>query len=156
MLGLFLSNVANADSELFSPHRETPKAIAQVSEVQGCVEPTEVMRRQHMQFILHQRDETMHQGIRTTKHSLLECINCHVTYDENQQPVSYKDERHFCSTCHHYAAVHIDCFECHNSKPMESVVKPIPNNPDFISPIKFDSAKAMAEQTGQPAGETQP
>jgi hypothetical protein len=24
---------------------------------------------------------------------------------------------HFCQSCHNYAAVKIDCFECHSSKP---------------------------------------
>ncbi len=146
---LLLSSLVSADNEFFSPQRDTPKAIAKVSETQACVEPIEVMRRQHMELIKHQRDETMHKGIRTTKHSLLECVNCHVTYDENQQPVAYKDERHFCSTCHQYAAVSIDCFQCHNSKPTESIVKPIPNHPDFISPIKFDAAKAMADNKAE-------
>ena len=37
-----------------------------------CVEPTDVMRRQHMQFILHQRDLTVHEGIRTEKHRFCE------------------------------------------------------------------------------------
>ncbi|MGD2056814.1 MAG: sulfur reduction protein DsrJ, partial [Gammaproteobacteria bacterium] len=45
------------------------------SETQGCVEPTEEMRRNHMEYILHQRDETMHRGIRTKQYSLEECIN---------------------------------------------------------------------------------
>ena len=40
-----------------------------VAEAEGkCVEPTDVMRRDHMEFILHQRDETVHEGIRTSKH----------------------------------------------------------------------------------------
>lgn len=147
VLSLLLAGLVSANDALFSPQRDTPKAIAKVSEAQACVEPIDVIRRQHMEFIKHQRDETVHKGIRTTKHSLLECVNCHVTYDENQQPVSYKDERHFCSSCHQYAAVSIDCFQCHNSKPTESIVKPIPNHPDFISPIKFETAKAMAEES---------
>ena len=29
-----------------------------------CVEPTDVMRRNHMEFILHQRDDTMRRGVR--------------------------------------------------------------------------------------------
>ena len=43
-----------------------------------CVEPTEVMRRRHMDFILHQRDETVHKGVRTEKHRFVNCVNCHV------------------------------------------------------------------------------
>ncbi len=145
---LFFNSIASADSEYFSPPRNTPKAVAHASESQACVEPIETMRRQHMEFIKHQRDETMHKGIRTTKYSLLECINCHVTYDENQQAVSYKDEQHFCSGCHQYAAVNIDCFQCHNSKPTPSVVKPMPGHPEFISPITIDMAKQAQQTTG--------
>ncbi|MCB1756383.1 MAG: hypothetical protein KDJ38_12725 [Gammaproteobacteria bacterium] len=85
-----------------------------------CVEPTDVMRRNHFEFILHKRDQTIHQGIRTSKHSLVECIACHVQPDENQQFVSHESPEHFCSTCHTYAAVKIDCFECHADKPVGS------------------------------------
>ena len=37
-----------------------------------CVEETSLMRTNHMEMILHQRDETMYKGIRTKKHSLKE------------------------------------------------------------------------------------
>ena len=43
----------------------------------SCVEPTDFMRRNHMEVIKHQRDETVHGGIRSTKHSLAVCIACH-------------------------------------------------------------------------------
>ncbi|MCG6869181.1 MAG: Hdr-like menaquinol oxidoreductase cytochrome c subunit [Gammaproteobacteria bacterium] len=82
-----------------------------------CVEDTEVMRRNHMEFLLHQRDETMHQGIRTKKYSLKECIGCHVNPIEGGGYPEYGSEAHFCSSCHTYAAVDIDCFQCHNDEP---------------------------------------
>lgn len=82
-----------------------------------CVEETPLMRTSHMEMILHQRDETMHKGIRTKKHSLKECIECHAVYDSNNQPVSIASPKHFCRVCHDYAAVSIDCFQCHSSKP---------------------------------------
>jgi len=79
-----------------------------------CVEDTEYMRRNHMETILHQRDETMHQGIRTSKHSLNKnCINCHADPKTN----SVLGPEGFCSSCHTYASVSIDCFSCHSSKP---------------------------------------
>jgi hypothetical protein len=59
----------------------------------------------------------MHRGIRTKKHSLKECIECHVVTDENHQPVSVANPKHFCRVCHDYASVSIDCFQCHASKP---------------------------------------
>src|SRR3989344_8540442 len=77
-----------------------------------CVEDTEYMRRNHMKVILHQRDETMYQGIRTQKHSLKNCIDCHA--DPKTNSVLGKDG--FCESCHRYAAVQIDCFSCHNAQ----------------------------------------
>lgn len=93
--------------------------IPQVPETkaQQCVEPTEVMRRNHMEFILHQRDETMHRGIRTKKHSLKECISCHVNPGPDGTYPRVSDPQHFCATCHGYASVSIDCFQCHSDVP---------------------------------------
>ena len=82
-----------------------------------CVEDTQFMRESHMELLLHQRDETVQRGIRTKKHSLKECIACHVVNDSNNQPVSAASSKHFCRQCHDYTAVNIDCFQCHASKP---------------------------------------
>ncbi len=91
-------------------------------EVEGkgkqCVQPTEVMRRNHMQFILHHRDQTMHKGIRTKQYSLKNCINCHVQKQADGTYPSIHSKEHFCNSCHSYAAVHIDCFECHATHPV--------------------------------------
>lgn len=80
-----------------------------------CVEPTDIMRTKHMEFILHQRDETMHKGLRTKQHSLKNCINCHA----NPETKSVLGKDGFCESCHAYAAVKLDCFECHSSAPEE-------------------------------------
>lgn len=149
LVGLLFNTWASAEEGLFSPPRTTPKAIAQVSETEQCVEPVEVMRRQHMDFILHQRDETMRKGIRTTRHSLLECVNCHVTHDAQGKAVGTENPQHFCRSCHDYAAVSIDCFQCHNSKPTESIVKPIPGHKDFIHPMQTNAAPAVSEEGEQ-------
>ena len=102
---------------------DTPLPVIHEPEGEGvkCVEPEEVMRRDHMNFILHQRDETMHKGIRTSKYSLAECIDCHVQPDENGNIASVDTTEHFCSTCHEYAGVTIDCFECHADKPQKFI-----------------------------------
>ncbi|MGB5276874.1 MAG: sulfur reduction protein DsrJ [Gammaproteobacteria bacterium] len=102
---------------------ETPMPIIHEPEGVGveCVEPEEVMRRDHMNFILHQRDETMHKGIRSSKYSFAECIDCHVQPDENGNIASYKSEEHFCNSCHEYAAVSIDCFDCHADRPQKFI-----------------------------------
>jgi hypothetical protein len=85
-----------------------------------CVEPTDVMRRDHMEFLLHQRDETMHKGIRTKKYSLKECIECHANKDEEGKYIPVNAEGEFCQSCHAYASVKLDCFECHATKPRQN------------------------------------
>lgn len=110
---LFLSTWGMAEEGFFSPPTlPQPKAGAE-----QCVETVENMRREHMMMIKHQRDDTMHRGIRTTKYSLVGCINCHVVADEQGNYPSAKSDQHFCTNCHAYAAVQIDCFQCHASKP---------------------------------------
>lgn len=83
-----------------------------------CVEPTEVIRRNHMKFLDHHRDQAVIEGVRTKKHSLKECINCHAS-EKTGSVAASKDD--FCVSCHSYAAVKIDCFDCHSTKPQGSV-----------------------------------
>lgn len=79
-----------------------------------CVNDTAYMRRNHMNLLKHQRDETVHKGIRTVRYSLKNCIECHANPETNSVASSKED---FCVSCHSYAAVKLDCFECHSSKP---------------------------------------
>ena len=83
-----------------------------------CVEPNDYMRRNHMKLLMHQRDETVIQGIRTKKYSLKECINCHASEKTGSVATAKED---FCVSCHSYAAVKIDCFDCHSTKPQGSM-----------------------------------
>lgn len=76
----------------------------------SCVAPTDVMRRDHMKMLLRQRDLTVHEGLREPRFSLKNCVNCHAS--EKTGSVLGKDG--FCSGCHTYASVSIDCFECHS------------------------------------------
>ena len=85
-----------------------------------CVEPTEVMRRDHMKFLTHQRDATVIDGIRTKQYSLVGCIDCHNPASA-EKVVRYEDPEHFCAGCHLYASVRIDCFECHTDRGLDSV-----------------------------------
>jgi hypothetical protein len=82
-----------------------------------CVEPNDVMRRNHMEFLDHHRDKTVIEGVRTKKYSLKECINCHAS-ETTGSVAAAKDD--FCVSCHSYAAVKIDCFDCHSTKPQGS------------------------------------
>ena len=85
-----------------------------------CVAPTDWMRRNHMSVLKHQRDDTVHEGIRTTQFSLKGCIDCHAVKGSDGKAVAVSDPKHFCRTCHDYAAVRVDCFDCHASRPGEA------------------------------------
>lgn len=86
--------------------------------VQQCVEPTDIMRRDHMKFLLQQRDTTVIDGIRTKKYSLTGCIDCHAQPTADGKIVRAGDPEYFCTTCHQYTSVKIDCFECHSDRPV--------------------------------------
>ena len=94
-----------------------PKAKKNFNDTTLCVEPVEVMRERHMDFILHQRNDTMREGDRSGQHSLKECIACHNAPAEDGKVASAESPEHFCSSCHTYTAVQIDCFSCHADKP---------------------------------------
>lgn len=118
MLGL-TATLAGCEDTTPEPRLATAKAKAK-----QCVEPTEVMRKNHMEFILHERDETVYEGIRSSKHSFKGCINCHIpASDASGKPVNYLTDDHtlnpdhFCATCHAYVGVKLDCFECHSDNP---------------------------------------
>jgi hypothetical protein len=83
---------------------------------ENCVEPTEIMRRNHMDYLLHQRDATVIDGIRSKKHSLTGCLNCHNPQIDGDPVVRYENPEHFCAGCHLYTSVKIDCFECHSDR----------------------------------------
>jgi hypothetical protein len=78
-----------------------------------CVEDTPTMRRSHMEFLKHHRDRTVHEGIRTTRHSLANCVDCHASRETGRVTGS-RDA--FCESCHAFAAVKLDCFECHSDR----------------------------------------
>jgi cytochrome c len=115
-----------------TPLPEIPKARASVSDTQQCVEPVDEMRKNHMNYILHQRDETVHRGIRTRQHSLEECINCHAVTGPDGEFVRKDSDKHFCSSCHNYASVSIDCFQCHADRPTRESTLPQLDNQSAI------------------------
>ena len=86
-----------------------------------CVEPVDIMRRDHFEFLKHQRDKTVREGIRTPRHSLAGCIDCHADKDAQGRFVPVNAKGQFCQSCHVYAAVKIDCFSCHAARPSERV-----------------------------------
>ena len=79
-----------------------------------CVDLPEVMRRMHPELLKHQRNETVHRGVRDTRSSLKGCVECHAGAASNSVATAKTD---FCVSCHTFAAVKVDCFECHASRP---------------------------------------
>jgi len=88
------------------------KPVVTIERPGKCVEATDVMRRDHMKFLLHQRDRTMRDGVRTRGHSLSGCVECHASRNTG----SVLGAEGFCQSCHAYAGVRLDCFECHAAK----------------------------------------
>jgi len=88
------------------------RPVVSIAKPGQCVEATEVMRRDHMKLLMHQRDRTMREGVRTKTHSLAGCVECHASAKTG----SVLGSDGFCQGCHAYAGVRLDCFECHASK----------------------------------------
>jgi hypothetical protein len=109
---LATGSIASAHGDEKQHKSRVPVPQHSITKGDKCVEPTDVMRKRHMEFILHQRDETMHKGIRTKQHSLKNCVNCHA----DPKTGSVLGKNGFCESCHAYAAVSIDCFSCHSDK----------------------------------------
>lgn len=106
MLPLLLAGFAQAE-----PGR-TPKPSVSIANPGSCIAPVEEMRRNHMLMLIHQRDRTLRQGIRGEKASLNGCIECHA----NKATGSVLGKDGFCESCHNYAAVKLDCWDCHQPK----------------------------------------
>ncbi len=90
-----------------------PMPAVAISAPGQCVEDTQFMRRNHMELLKHHRDRTVHEGVRTTQHSLANCVACHAGRETGRVTGSSDA---FCEGCHRYAAVKLDCFECHTDR----------------------------------------
>jgi len=107
-----------------------------------CVEPVDDMRRNHMAYLKHDRNLTMREGIRGVKHSLKACLDCHVPPAPTAaSPQSLSD--HFCLNCHRYAAVTIDCFDCHATQPERDESAALA--PTLLDPTALLSATGAAQ-----------
>ena len=116
VMGLLLACGLAATASAPAPQTpgRVPQPVIESARGDKCVEDPAFMRRYHMELLKHQRDDTMHGGIRGTKHSLKACISCHASQKTGSVAA---DSTNFCQSCHSYAAVKIDCFECHSTKP---------------------------------------
>jgi hypothetical protein len=91
-----------------------PVPVIEKARGEACVADPEFMRLNHMDLLKHQRNETVHRGVRDPRASLKGCIECHASSATGSVAAAPTD---FCASCHSYAAVKLDCFECHASKP---------------------------------------
>ena len=133
-------------SAIFSPvsaeekkSGRVPTPVFKINTDKGdkCVEPEDVMLRDHMKLILHQRDKTVHDGVRTAKYSLKNCVDCHA----DAKTGSVLGKEGFCSSCHVYASVKIDCFECHSSSREASATNKNTPSPSSVRALNTAHAK---------------
>jgi hypothetical protein len=90
------------------------KPVIEKAKSGPCIAPPEVMRREHPDMLKHQRVKTVHEGLVEQKVSLEKCVACHASKQTGSVAASPQD---FCESCHAYAGVRLDCFECHASRP---------------------------------------
>jgi hypothetical protein len=79
-----------------------------------CIADAAYMRRHHPELLVHQRDRTVRAGVRGTRDGLADCVGCHASPTTGRVTGSADA---FCESCHRYAAVELDCFECHADRP---------------------------------------
>jgi len=113
LLAAMLAHQALATEAPNTPGR-VPRPVIEKADGTACVADPAFMRRNHMDLLKHQRDDTMHQGIRTAKFSLTGCINCHASKKTHSVIAGAEN---FCQSCHTYAGVTLDCFDCHSATP---------------------------------------
>ena len=90
-----------------------PQPSYEVDKTTTCVAPPEEIRRTHPDLLKHRRDQTVRMGLRGGKTSLETCIDCHA--GKTNGAVTGRPDA-FCEACHAYAAVRLDCFECHQPR----------------------------------------
>ncbi len=98
-----------------------PVPVIEKARGEQCVADPAFMRLNHMDLLKHQRNETVHRGVRDPRSSLKGCIECHASSATGSVAAAPTD---FCASCHGYAAVKLDCFECHASKPKVTAALP--------------------------------
>ena len=120
----------------------------------ACVEPVEVMRREHMNLLLHQRDDTVLDGERDGEYSLVGCMDCHNPAQSAETAIRYPDPQHFCAGCHLYASVQIDCFECHADRGLGNIEQGQREAPGTVQPASgLLSLQTFQTQLGDSGGD---
>lgn len=133
---LGLAGMAQAESGLLP--------VVPVATGEPHAEGNEYWRRHHMELMRHDRGLTLREGQRDIEASLAQCFDCHTT-EEAGQPVTYQSEKHFCRSCHEFAAVRIDCFSCHRSTPSDNPLNRAMAQPDEVNSIAAYLKRLAAE-----------
>ncbi|MFK5985085.1 MAG: hypothetical protein QM479_06635 [Pseudomonadota bacterium] len=115
---LSFSNITIASDSSLYPQVDTSQTKGD-----SCVRPRAEIRKVHPDLLKHDRINTMRLGIRSQADgksldgSLKACINCHAIKQDDGKYVRIDNKKHFCSSCHIYAGVSFDCFQCHRDIP---------------------------------------
>lgn len=117
LLLISLAGLSGCGSEPEEIETKIAKAVKKFDTDEQNVAHKAEMRKYHMDHLKHKRDQTMYGGIRTAEDSLTGCIDCHVPAPIGDKVVRHTDPEHFCTTCHAYVSVQIDCFQCHADHP---------------------------------------
>jgi nitrate reductase gamma subunit len=102
-----------------------------------------VMIRNHPKFLFNHRTIVMHTGVGEANDNIERCVTCHAVKDANGQPVGFDNPTHYCRACHTKAAVTIDCFECHTSKPVPEGQSALPPHSLFALVLPSSRPAAM-------------
>ena len=86
-----LTGVVRADPD----NANTLRPVIPMGLGDACVEDTDFMRRNHMELLNHQRDETTLKGVRNKQYSLNECLTCHAVNGPDAMPVTVSNPEHF-------------------------------------------------------------
>ena len=114
VIGLLLFGLTAFAGDATDSAGRVPEPVIAQGKGTACVKSTEYMRRNHMKLLLQERYQEVHFGLRNKNNSLENCVNCHASR-KNDSVLG--TNQNFCQSCHSYAAVDIDCFQCHSSKP---------------------------------------
>jgi len=105
---------AAAHAQAAADESATPRPAIIVEKEGHCIEPADRIRRDHPDLLRHQRDQTVRAGVRGARVSLRTCVDCHASRSNGSV---IGTSRNFCQGCHEFAAVRLDCFECHSPRP---------------------------------------
>jgi hypothetical protein len=114
LLTTFAALLVAAGAAYAADSGRTPGPVVDIARPDTqCVAPADEMRRNHMKMLQHQRDRTLRLGERGARVQLNGCVECHASSESGSVAGRPQD---FCESCHSYAAVKLDCFECHQPR----------------------------------------